>query len=102
VQLLVKIADGDSAVLNFDVAVVSTDTWTETNVNWNNKPASGATVGHIGNTGIASLNVGNLNSALADKILTLCLFDSQNQDSLMNIWSREAAANLRPILRVTV
>ena len=101
-QLLVKIVDTDSAILNFDVAVVSSNAWAETTISWNNRPATGATVGHIGNTGTATLNVGTLNTVFGDKIVTLRLFDPQNLDSLMNVYSREAAANLRPILRIEV
>jgi hypothetical protein len=100
-QLILKIQTG-SAALSFDVAVVSNDGWNEGTINWNNKPATGATSGHVGNSGTATLNVANLNSVLGDKILTLRLFDSLSQNALMNVYSKEGGASVQPILRITV
>lgn len=100
-QLVVKAQTG-SAALNFDVAVVTNDGWAEGTINWNNKPASGAVVGRVGTNGIATLTVADLNAVTGDKILTLRLFDSRSQDSLMNIYSKEGGITVAPVLKITV
>ena len=102
VQLIVRPVDTGSGALNFNVATVADDSWAENTINWNNRPSSGSDAGYVGNSGTASLSVSTINSVANDQVVSLKLYDSQNQDLLMNLYSKEAGNNVAPILRVTV
>ena len=93
----------DNIPLNFDVASVTNDQWTEGALSWNNKPNSGAVIGHVGANGEATLSVSGLGAIRGnDGIVSLRLVDNQNSDVLMNFYSKEGPSNMVPILRIRV
>ena len=90
-------AGGD---LYLDVAVVSTDNWSENTLTWNSKPSSMSIVGHIDPRGVATLDVNAMQSYISDNgLLTLRLYDASYLDSVMVINSKESG--MGPKLRVT-
>ncbi|MEA2711447.1 MAG: hypothetical protein QOF78_4048, partial [Phycisphaerales bacterium] len=94
---------GVGAMFN-QIAAVADDTWTETGINWNNKPAAGASFGQFVSFLNAPLNIdvtSLVQGALAgDKTLSLKLLSiTQNTSGQISLGSRENGnANFRPQL----
>ncbi|PYV40181.1 MAG: hypothetical protein DMG06_20985, partial [Acidobacteria bacterium] len=96
-----SLMDGTAPIAVF---AVTSDSWTETGITWNNQPAFGSQVvsTSLSTTGWASFDVTSfVNSQLAsDKKVSLMLWDATQAMKLVRSNSRENSAN-KPVLEVT-
>ncbi|RXK61660.1 DNRLRE domain-containing protein [Lacibacter luteus] len=103
-RLTIQSGNTNATVTQWQLWKCDNDNWTETGLNWNNKPATTTLLGTIPGkrSGVAEWNISNIVQAEAngDKILTLCIVGTVvNGTSDVTFYSKETAnAAVRPKL----